>query len=109
MKILVIRFHLTTVKKKVITNLTVASASPQSAQKTTTTFEDRKISEHDSLESAVLKVVKNDPFASIGEIKYEINLASDLIDVSWWKIFSVLRRNNLLRGRSRFRYGRKFY
>ncbi len=61
------------------------------------------------MESAVLKVVKNDPFASIGEISYEINLASDSFHASWWRVFTVLKRNKLLRRRSRFRYGRKFY
>lgn len=57
-------------------------------------------------ETLVLRCVKDDPFASIAEIKAEINSNRNLSDISWWRIFSILKNKRLMRKRSRFRYAR---
>jgi anti-sigma B factor antagonist len=54
----------------------------------------------------VIRLVKNDPFASISEMKSEINLRRRDGAVSWWQVFSALRRKGLLTRRSRFRFVR---
>ena len=56
------------------------------------------------LQSAILRLVEQDPFASIGEIKTEINLNPGDLQASWWQVFSILRSNKLLTRRSRFKY-----
>jgi hypothetical protein len=56
-------------------------------------------------ETAVLQLVRDDPFATIGELKSELNRRSEE-GASWWFIFSILRRHGLLRRRSRFRFAR---
>jgi len=62
----------------------------------------------DSTDTAtlVLRCVKDDPFASIAEIKAEINSNPNSSDTSWWRVFSILKNKRLLKKRSRFRYVR---
>ena len=54
----------------------------------------------------VIRLVKNDPFASIFEMKSEINLHRRDGAVSWWQVFAALRRRGLLTRRARFRFVR---
>jgi hypothetical protein len=54
----------------------------------------------------VLQLIKEDPFFSIGEIKREINDRSAHLTVRWWTVFSILKRNDLLSRRARYRYAR---
>ena len=57
-------------------------------------------------ELMVLQMIREDPFFTIGEIKREINDRSTRVTVSWWQVFSILRRNELLSRRARYRYAR---
>ena len=52
----------------------------------------------------VLRMLKNDPFVTISEIRREYALQFREVRVGWWRVFGVLRRNGLLLRRSRFRY-----
>lgn len=63
----------------------------------------------DSLETAVLKVIKKDPFISIREIKKELLSLRTPIRAGWWQIFGLLKKNKLLTKKSRFRYVRRFF
>ena len=56
------------------------------------------------LELFALRMLKNDPFVTISEIRREFAHQSQGCQASWLSIFSILRRNRLLRRRSRFRY-----
>ncbi|MBI5266208.1 MAG: STAS domain-containing protein [candidate division Zixibacteria bacterium] len=56
------------------------------------------------VESAVLQMVRRDPFATISEIVFETNRRQADQQVGWWQVFGMLRRHRLLRRRSRFRY-----
>ena len=56
------------------------------------------------LETAILRIVEQDPFASIREIKAEINFSHTNLEASWWRVFTVLRAKKLLTRRSRFKY-----
>jgi hypothetical protein len=60
----------------------------------------------DDFETVVLKLVKEDPFATIGEIRRDIWRHSNVHRPGWWRVFGVLRRHSLLRKRSRFRFAR---
>ncbi|MCP4684326.1 MAG: STAS domain-containing protein [bacterium] len=55
-------------------------------------------------ELVALQMVKNDPFVTISEIRRELKNRSSEQPAGWWRIFFILKRNNLLRKRSRFRY-----
>ncbi len=55
-------------------------------------------------ELVALKMVKNDPFVTISEIRRELHNRDSDREFGWWKIFFILKRNNLLRKKSRFRY-----
>lgn len=55
-------------------------------------------------ELVALKMVKSDPFVTIGEIRRELQSRDPDCRAGWWTIFFILRRNNLLRKKSRFRY-----
>jgi len=61
---------------------------------------------HSSVEELLLYSIENDPFMSIGEMVQHINNLSDTTRVGWWKVFKLLRKNNLLTRRSRFRLAR---
>jgi predicted TIM-barrel enzyme len=56
------------------------------------------------LESAILLLVKDDPFITISEIKRAINGRSERSPVGWWQIFGILRRWGLLTKRARFKF-----
>ncbi len=58
----------------------------------------------DSVESMILHVVRQDPFATIGEIKQEINRTDGELRAGYWQVFGVLRRYKLLRRKARFRF-----
>lgn len=58
------------------------------------------------LETVVLHLVKDDPFATINEIKHRLRSSTDHDRVSWWQLFAILRRRGLLSRRSRFRFAR---
>ena len=57
-----------------------------------------------SLELFSLRLLKNDPFVTISEIRREYAHQSRGREAGWWNVFLILRRNRLLRRRSRFRY-----
>lgn len=56
-----------------------------------------------SIESILIESVTSDPFMSIREIVQHINSLSDTTRVGWWKVFKILKKNNLLSRRARFR------
>jgi len=56
-----------------------------------------------SIESLLIDSVSSDPFMSIRELVQQINSMSDTTRVGWWKVFKILKKNNLLSRRSRFR------
>ena len=58
----------------------------------------------DNVETVICRLVRKDPFSSIGEICRELNSQLDDYQVGWWQVFSVLRRKGLLSKKSRFRY-----
>lgn len=57
-------------------------------------------------ETLVLQLVKQDPFQTIAELRDEVNRRLSDDEVGWWRVFGILRRNHLLRARSRFRFAR---
>lgn len=72
---------------------------------------DREIEAPDAapdLEARVLELVIEDPFYSISEMKRIVNSESSFDKkIGWWKIRSVLRKNDLGSRKKRFRYARK--
>jgi anti-sigma B factor antagonist len=52
----------------------------------------------------VLRMLKNDPFVTISEIRRDYALQVTGAKVGWWRVFGILRRHGLLQQRSRFRY-----
>jgi anti-sigma B factor antagonist len=60
----------------------------------------------DNPRDIVLEMISKDPFLSIGEIRREISRKHPLIRIGWWKIWSILRRDNLLSKKNRFRRAR---
>jgi anti-sigma B factor antagonist len=54
----------------------------------------------------VLEMISKDPFLTISELKHEISRKYPLMRLGWWKIFGILRRENLLSKKSRFRKAR---
>lgn len=60
-----------------------------------------------SAEEVILQLVADDPFASISELIEEAVEVTPGLHLTWWKVFGILRRNHLLRHRSRFRLARK--
>jgi anti-sigma B factor antagonist len=58
-------------------------------------------------EEVILQLVADDPFASISELIEEASEIAPSLQLTWWKVFGILRRNRLLRHRSRFRLARK--
>lgn len=59
-----------------------------------------------SFEDAVLRLVKHDPFATIGELANELSESGQYAQSGWWPVFFVLRRHRLIKKRSRFNYAR---
>ena len=60
----------------------------------------------DEIEARTLQIVRQDPFASISEIRREICRHPSSPLVSWWQVFGILHKNSLLLKRSRFRHAR---
>ncbi|MBD3403609.1 hypothetical protein GF420_11990 [candidate division GN15 bacterium] len=60
----------------------------------------------DDPEIVVLQMVRYDPFATIGEMKREINQRAVRVTVGWWQVWRILKRHRLLSRRARFRYAR---
>lgn len=60
-----------------------------------------------SIEEVILQLIIEDPFSSISELTEQGKEAAPSFRFDWWKVFKVLRRNRLLRHRSRFRYARR--
>lgn len=58
------------------------------------------------LETIILRMVKNDPFASIWEMKRGVSKMPGVSPVGWWQIFSILKKRGLLTRRSRFKFVR---
>jgi hypothetical protein len=58
------------------------------------------------LETVVLRLVKEDPFMTISELKGEIAQRYESVKAGWWRIFSILKHHHLLKRRARFRYAR---
>ncbi len=73
---------------------------PEADEKTNDSFET-------DVESRVLDLVRDDPFLSVSEIKKVINSDQGFEKrVGWWKIRRVLKKNDLLSKKKRFRYSR---
>jgi hypothetical protein len=56
------------------------------------------------LETVILRMVKDDPFTTILEMKRTLNGKPREAPVGWWQIFSILRKRRLLTKRARFRF-----
>ncbi|HOP06889.1 MAG TPA: hypothetical protein PLF13_06310 [candidate division Zixibacteria bacterium] len=52
----------------------------------------------------MLRIIRDDPFATINQIKREINDSDGGEILSWWQVFNILRQRGLLTKRARFRY-----
>lgn len=55
----------------------------------------------------VLLGVRNDPFATISELKREVNRRPGTPILGWWRIFGILRSHGLLSRRARFQFVRR--
>jgi hypothetical protein len=55
------------------------------------------------VEHLLIDSIEKDPFMSIREMVQHVNNLSDTTRVGWWKVFRLLKKNNLLSKRSRFR------
>lgn len=55
----------------------------------------------------VLEAVREDPFASINQLKRLVNAEPSAPVVSWWRVFGILRRHKLSSRRARFLYVRR--
>ena len=53
-----------------------------------------------------MRLIKDDPFATIREMMGTLRIHEDYDQVGWWKIFFVLRKRSLLTRRARFRFAR---
>ncbi|HVP06637.1 MAG TPA: hypothetical protein VMS71_02255 [Candidatus Acidoferrum sp.] len=60
----------------------------------------------DEVGARVVQIVRQDPFATISEIRREICRHPSSPIVSWWQVFRILRKNRLLMKKSRFRLAR---
>lgn len=56
----------------------------------------------------MLRSVRDDPFATIGELRGEVDRLVEGEETTWWQVFQVLRRRRLLTRRSRFQYCRRY-
>lgn len=56
------------------------------------------------LETIILRIVKDDPFASISEMKREVSKMDRVPQGGWWRIFCILKKQKLLTKRSRFKF-----
>lgn len=60
-----------------------------------------------SVESIILDAIGKDPFYTISELKVVVEESISRSDISWWKVFSILKKNGLVMRKSRFRYARR--
>lgn len=84
--------------------MTVVDTDPKSNPTDQRRREPTRTSHPPNLETAIIRLVEQDPFASISEIKAEINFGPGNLSTTWWQVFSVLRQRKLLTKRSRFKY-----
>ena len=56
----------------------------------------------ENLEQKIKRIVIQNPFLTISEIKYQLNLEQDRT-LGFWQLFKILSKNKLLRRRNRFR------
>jgi len=63
--------------------------------------------EASSDEELILGLIVEDPFSSISELVEQSEEIKPEFELGWWDVFKILRRNKLLRHRSRFRYARR--
>jgi len=59
------------------------------------------------LEARILRLIEEDPFSTIGDMKQDLSYQVSGDKVGWWRIFFVLKRRGLLTRRSRFAYVRR--
>lgn len=60
-----------------------------------------------SNDDMIVQLVIDDPFSSISELVQQANELVPTSRFTWWKVFGILRRNRLLRHRSRFYLARR--
>ena len=60
-----------------------------------------------TVDDVILRLVIEDPFSSISELVEQANETAPSFGMGWWQVFKILRRNSLLRHRSRFRFARR--
>ena len=89
----------------VIDEISSKTESRKSSQKTT--YNEFDFLSGNDLETIVLRIIKDDPFNTIGEIKQQLRGHALFDDVGWWKIFFLLKKGRLLSKRSRFRFARR--
>lgn len=58
-------------------------------------------------EELIKQLLIEDPFCTIAELKDLAQNHEPPLAPGWWQIFNILRRNNLLSRRARFRYSRR--
>jgi hypothetical protein len=58
------------------------------------------------IESAILRAVRDDPFATIRELAHEARRLTGDHSIGWWRTYRILKKHHLLRKRSRFRFAR---
>lgn len=96
--------------RKEVTRVTVVDSLGESAGPTPRTQPAQmtapKPMPSDDAETSVLHAVRQDPFLTIAEMRDELNSRPGGEEVGWWKVFSILRRHQLLSKRSRFRFAR---
>jgi len=52
----------------------------------------------------MIEVIRDDPFASINQIKQELRRRMADGSITWWRVFRSLWRRRLLTKQARFRY-----
>ncbi len=55
-----------------------------------------------SVELLLINSIEKDPFMSIREMVQHVNNLSDTTRIGWWRVFKLLKKNNLLSRRKRF-------
>ncbi len=98
-------------KDRQVTHLTVIDevSGGNGSRGSTATLVDEPLVERisDDPTTRVLLAVRSDPFASIGELKREVNRRPGTPILGWWRIFGILRSQGLLSRRARFQFVRR--
>ncbi|MEZ5359059.1 MAG: STAS domain-containing protein [Candidatus Zixiibacteriota bacterium] len=84
-----------------------SAMSPGTRGRSEESTRDSLVAPPKSKEETILRLVEEDPFASIGEMVTEASELAPKFKFSWWGVFAILRKNSLLTRRSRFRLARK--